>query len=179
MAGAKGNGDWDEPSFATLRGVVVSRAKINNAMYAVWGARARISAGSPESGCDWSAAPRSLWNDASSQNTVDWGGDLYAAFAAGTSLSVVITRGRGRGATFFQKPEQHTVRNWSGRRDLNPRHPAPKAGALPGCATPRTSKMGASVNQNRFRRNSESFRSFKSQMDGGPVKLMLNKIQCA
>ena len=28
-------------------------------------------------------------------------------------------------------------RRWSGRRDLNSRHPAPKAGALPGCATPR------------------------------------------
>src|SRR3569833_624941 len=27
--------------------------------------------------------------------------------------------------------------NWSGRQDLNLRHPAPKAGALPGCATPR------------------------------------------
>ena len=26
---------------------------------------------------------------------------------------------------------------WSGREDLNLRHPAPKAGALPGCATPR------------------------------------------
>ena len=26
---------------------------------------------------------------------------------------------------------------WSGRRDLNPRPPAPKAGALPDCATPR------------------------------------------
>ena len=26
---------------------------------------------------------------------------------------------------------------WSGRRDLNPRPPAPKAGTLPGCATPR------------------------------------------
>ena len=26
---------------------------------------------------------------------------------------------------------------WSGRRDLNPRQPAPKAGALPDCATPR------------------------------------------
>ena len=26
----------------------------------------------------------------------------------------------------------------SGRRDSNPRHPAPKAGALPDCATPRT-----------------------------------------
>src|SRR5271154_3572137 len=27
--------------------------------------------------------------------------------------------------------------DWSGRRDLNARPPAPKAGALPGCATPR------------------------------------------
>jgi hypothetical protein len=26
---------------------------------------------------------------------------------------------------------------WSGREDLNLRLPAPKAGALPGCATPR------------------------------------------
>src|SRR5690606_7722531 len=26
---------------------------------------------------------------------------------------------------------------WSGRQDSNLRHPAPKAGALPGCATPR------------------------------------------
>ena len=26
---------------------------------------------------------------------------------------------------------------WSGRGDLNSRPPAPKAGALPGCATPR------------------------------------------
>ena len=28
-------------------------------------------------------------------------------------------------------------RKWSGWRDLNSRHPAPKAGALPDCATPR------------------------------------------
>src|SRR5713101_6514080 len=28
-------------------------------------------------------------------------------------------------------------RDWSGRPDLNRRPPAPKAGALPGCATPR------------------------------------------
>ena len=27
---------------------------------------------------------------------------------------------------------------WSGQRDLNPRHPAPKAGALPDCAMPRS-----------------------------------------
>src|SRR5277367_329189 len=29
------------------------------------------------------------------------------------------------------------MRSWSGRGDLNSRPPAPKAGALPGCATPR------------------------------------------
>jgi hypothetical protein len=28
---------------------------------------------------------------------------------------------------------------WSGMRDSNPRHPAPKAGALPDCANPRMS----------------------------------------
>ena len=28
-------------------------------------------------------------------------------------------------------------RKWSGWRDSNPRHPAPKAGALPNCATSR------------------------------------------
>ena len=33
------------------------------------------------------------------------------------------------------KTRRHTR---SGREDLNLRHPAPKAGALPGCATPRT-----------------------------------------
>jgi hypothetical protein len=30
---------------------------------------------------------------------------------------------------------------WSGRGDLNARPPAPKAGALPGCATPRHLKL--------------------------------------
>ena len=30
---------------------------------------------------------------------------------------------------------------WSGREDLNLRPPAPKAGALPGCATPRTEEL--------------------------------------
>ena len=34
-----------------------------------------------------------------------------------------------------QSPE--AGQNWSGREDLNLRLPAPKAGALPGCATPR------------------------------------------
>ena len=30
-----------------------------------------------------------------------------------------------------------SVNEWSGMRDSNPRHPAPKAGALPDCANPR------------------------------------------
>src|SRR3989442_14362007 len=35
--------------------------------------------------------------------------------------------------------------NWSGREDLNLRPPAPKAGALPGCATPRLSSDSVST----------------------------------
>ena len=37
--------------------------------------------------------------------------------------------------------------NWSGRADLNRGPPAPKAGALPGCATPRLSTSYALVSQ--------------------------------
>ena len=41
----------------------------------------------------------------------------------------------------------HYVSNgdWSGREDLNLRLPAPKAGALPGCATPRRLNKSLSV----------------------------------
>ena len=38
------------------------------------------------------------------------------------------------------KPEK-----WSGMRDSNPRHPAPKAGALPDCANPRKSFQAVSL----------------------------------
>src|SRR6266853_4261432 len=37
----------------------------------------------------------------------------------------------------------------SGRADLNGRPPAPKAGALPSCATPRTLRPGESINITR------------------------------
>ena len=37
---------------------------------------------------------------------------------------------------FFLSPAKSLIL-WSGRGDLNARPPAPKAGALPGCATPR------------------------------------------
>ena len=35
--------------------------------------------------------------------------------------------------------------SWSGMRDSNPRHPAPKAGALPDCANPRLSYQAVSL----------------------------------
>jgi hypothetical protein len=38
---------------------------------------------------------------------------------------------------FFNEWAASYCREWSGRGDLNSRPPAPKAGALPGCATPR------------------------------------------
>ena len=34
-------------------------------------------------------------------------------------------------------PDELQAQNWSGWRDSNSRHPAPKAGALPDCAIPR------------------------------------------
>ena len=46
----------------------------------------------------------------------------------------------GRSLTIYKK--------WSGQRDSNPRHPAPKAGALPDCAMPRYP-----VFHSRFQRN--------------------------
>ena len=46
----------------------------------------------------------------------------------------------------YRKPfdvifERAKKQEWSGREDLNLRPPAPKAGALPGCATPRQSEL--------------------------------------
>lgn len=37
-------------------------------------------------------------------------------------------------------PDELRAQIWSGWRDSNPRHPAPKAGALPDCATPRITR---------------------------------------
>ncbi len=42
-----------------------------------------------------------------------------------------------RATEHMPDPSDSVALSRSGWRDLNPRHPAPKAGALPGCATPR------------------------------------------
>ena len=55
-----------------------------------------------------------------------------------------------------------TATFWSGREDLNLRHPAPKAGALPGCATPRQSKLERHVSCPTLWNSSSTKASHKS-----------------
>jgi hypothetical protein len=52
-------------------------------------------------------------------------------------ISTQMDPSSGSGATGINKSELKIRKKWSGRGDLNSRPPAPKAGALPGCATPR------------------------------------------
>jgi site-specific DNA recombinase len=67
----------------------------------------------------------------------------------GRLLKKVLLNCRVDGASLYptyRKPfdlifERAKNREWSGREDLNLRPPAPKAGALPGCATPRQEKL--------------------------------------
>ena len=58
-----------------------------------------------------------------------------------------------------------TDSTWSGWRDSNSRHPAPKAGALPGCATPR---------QNRLKDSAQMIPGHASQVNIR-MQLILNK----
>ena len=46
---------------------------------------------------------------------------------------------RRSGFRLLRATQRSALLDWSGRGDLNARPPAPKAGALPGCATPRLS----------------------------------------
>lgn len=45
----------------------------------------------------------------------------------------------------MENPPAPVLSQWSGREDLNLRPPAPKAGALPGCATPRLHRRASSL----------------------------------
>ena len=54
--------------------------------------------------------------------------------------------GKGNNSNYLQTERSS---RWSGWRDSNSRHPAPKAGALPDCATPR--KVSDSIPTARMR----------------------------
>ena len=59
---------------------------------------------------------------------------------AGEGNRTPITSLEGWSSTIELHPH---VGFWSGREELNLRPPAPKAGALPGCATPRPRSAGS------------------------------------
>ena len=112
MAGDKGNGDWDEPSYATLKGVVVHRAKINNLLYAVWGKTLGYSEWFLAHGAGVNAISRAMWGDnPSSQNAIELGFDLYDAYIQNGNLDALLTPSRSLG---LQTPDDS-----SGLNDVN------------------------------------------------------------
>jgi hypothetical protein len=55
-------------------------------------------------------------------------------------MRIMLSSTEGRSSIRVHSPmaePSKAYKHWSGRRDSNSRPPAPKAGALPGCATPR------------------------------------------
>ena len=65
--------------------------------------------------------------------------DFVRPFAFVPKYTGKCERSRAKSAASEQTncPQNSQCLDWSGRQDLNLRHPAPKAGALPSCATPR------------------------------------------
>ena len=78
----------------------------------------------------------------------DNNGTVALAFRGVNPLGDIHRHGKtpGKAVSLLVSPLSHSVKliereevRWSGRRDSNPRPSAPKADALPGCATPRRS----------------------------------------
>ena len=89
--------DWNDPSYATLKGIVVSRSKINNLLYAVWGRVLNHSTFALKRGAVVNAWTRGQWWDnPSSQAAIQLGGELYDRLTAGLSLSACITQSRAK-----------------------------------------------------------------------------------
>ena len=89
--------DWNDPSYATLKGIVVSRAKINNLFYCVWGRTLGYSTRDVKWGATVNAWTRLLIGDnASSQAAIQLGGDLYDLLLARSSLSSALTKSRAK-----------------------------------------------------------------------------------
>ena len=89
--------DWNDPSYATLKGIVVSRAKINNLLYCVWGRTLGYSTVNLRLGATVNAWTRLLIGDnASSQAAIQLGGDLYDLFLARSNFSSALTKSRAK-----------------------------------------------------------------------------------
>jgi hypothetical protein len=91
MGKCQGN-DFDEPSYATLSGIVVHRAKVNNLLFCVWARVLGYSTASALHGADFNAIMRGQWGDNdSSQAAIGFGGMLYDKSIAGENLAPLIT----------------------------------------------------------------------------------------
>jgi len=96
MAEQDGN-DWNNPSYATLMGIVVSRTKINNLLYCVWGRELNHSTLALRGGGIINAWSRLQSGDNdSSQRAIAFGGDLYDDLVAGRDLGSTITKARAK-----------------------------------------------------------------------------------
>ena len=112
MGGKKGNGDWDEPSYATLKGIVVHRVKINNLLYAVWGRTLGYDEDALSLGAGGNSILRGLGEDnESSQNAIELGFALYDAYCQHEDLDSILTPEVAMG---LQTPD-----NSSGLNDVN------------------------------------------------------------
>ena len=91
MGKGQGN-DFDEPSYATLSGIVVHRAKVNNLLFCVWARVLGYSTALALHGADVNAIMRGQWGDNdSSQAAIGFGGMLYDKSIAGENLAPLIT----------------------------------------------------------------------------------------
>ena len=106
MGGRKENGDWDEPSYATLCGVVVSRSKLNNLMYAVWGRTLGYSQMELSMGAWLNAISRWESDDDTSQAAIEIGGAWYDEYLS--KLTVTPTQ-----------KEAHRMQTMDNARGLN------------------------------------------------------------
>ena len=86
-AARQGDGDWNEPSYATLRGLVVSRSKINNLFYAVWGRELGYNINALSSGALFNAIKRGRLDDSSSQASIAVGSLLYGVHESGGDMN--------------------------------------------------------------------------------------------
>src|SRR5690348_333515 len=64
-----------------------------------------------------------------------------------------------------------SAESWSGREDLNLRPPAPKAGALPGCATPRHLSCSPAIVSESLSGPTERANQFLSKVISGFQKI--------
>jgi hypothetical protein len=90
--GEQNQTDFDEPSYATLKGVVLHRAKINNLMYCVWGRSIGHYQVTLQLGAHYNALRRRQGLDnQTSQAAIRLGGQLYDEIGKGNSIEPFIT----------------------------------------------------------------------------------------